>query len=220
VQIRYFLTAADHLNYARAANILGVYPSTLSRQVHHLEDNLGVSLFERHRHGIRLTAAGRQFFARAKRLVFDFERAVAGAARAGRAEVGNLCLGIASSILSGPLQKFVDRYRCERPDVDLRCVEGNDASLILALHERQIDVAVGYPDLLHNTGVTAMPLWQEQLPIALPEHHVLAKECSVSWSQFEHQTVLVRGWTTPPSAYNELARRMPHDMRITHHLAS
>ncbi len=106
-KIRYFLAATEHLNYARAALALGVSSSTLSRQIHRLEDSLGVSLFERHRNGIRLTVAGRQFHARAQQVIFELGRAIDNAARAGRAEIGDLYLGVAPSILMGPLQGFL-----------------------------------------------------------------------------------------------------------------
>ena len=219
-KIEYFLAATEHLNYARAALTLGVSSSTLSRQIHRLEDSLGVSLFERHRHGIRLTVAGRQFHARAQKFMFEFGRAVDSAARAGRAEIGELYLGIAPSILVGPFQRFLRLYRCQSPDVELRCLEGEHAALILALHERRVDIAVGYPDLVDNAGVRAMRLWHELLYVALPKAHVLAKRRFITWELFEHQDVVVRGWTTPPAAYKELARQLPKSIDIVHHLVS
>jgi DNA-binding transcriptional LysR family regulator len=219
-QIRYFLVAAEHMNYARAAEILGVYRSTLSRQVRHLEDRLGVSLFERHRHGIRLTTAGRQFLARTRQLMYDLQQAFDGAASAGRAEVGSLRLGVGPSILLGPLQAFVAGYRDVLPHVEVRCVESDDPGLIQALHERHVDVVVGYADLLRNTGMRALPLWEEPLYAALSERHPLARLPFMTWSEFERQTVIVRGWTAPPAAYKELARRLPRTMRTLPHLAS
>jgi DNA-binding transcriptional LysR family regulator len=219
-QIRYFLAAAEHLNYARAATILGVYASTLSRQVRQLEDNLGVSLFERYRNGIRLTHAGRQFLTRAQRLMFDFGRAIACAAQAGRAEVGDLWLGVAPSMLLGPLRSFVRRYRTDFPQIELHCLEADEDGLVQALHERRIDVIVGYPDLMLKAGVRAMPLWSEPLHVALPECHALARRQTLRWEQITGQTILGRRWPNPPDAYNELVRRLPRSTRIVQHPAS
>jgi DNA-binding transcriptional LysR family regulator len=219
-QIRYFLAAAEHMNYARAARISGVHNSTLSRQVRHLEDNLGVSLFERHRNGIRLTAAGQKFFVRAQRFMRELDRAVTHATQAGRAEVGDMWLGVAGSILWGPLQRLTRLYRLELPDVELHCLESEDEGLVLALHERRIDVAVGYADLLHSAGVRAMSLWPEPLYVAMPEHDLLARRQCLTWREFAHQTVIVRAWTNPPYAYKELARRMPDDTRVIQHFLS
>lgn len=219
-QIRYFLAVAEHLNYTRAASALGTCSSTLSRQIHRLEDNLGVSFFERHRSGVRLTAAGRQFQRRTQQFIFEFVRAIDDAARAGRAEIGDLYLGIAPSILAGPLQRFLYLYQRGLPDVQLRCFEADHELLILALHEHRIDVAVGYADLFGTAGVHVMQLWDEHLYVALPEGHVFAKRHSLTWNEFANQTVVVRGWTAPPCAYKELARRLPTNMAIAHHHVS
>jgi DNA-binding transcriptional LysR family regulator len=102
----------------------------------------------------------------------------------------------------------------------MRCHEGEDASQILALHEHRVDVAVGYADLGSDTGVRVMPLWHEPLYLALPKQHVLARRRFVTWRQFENQNIVVRGWTRVPRAYKELARRLPENMCVIHHLVS
>ena len=93
--------------------------------------------------------------------------------------------------------------------MQLRCFEADHELLILALHEHRIDVAVGYADLFGTAGVHVMQLWDEHLYVALPEGHVFAKRHSLTWNEFANQTVVVRGWTAPPCAYKELARRLP-----------
>ena len=57
--LRYLSVAADALNLTRAAGALGLHASTISRRITRLEDELGVTLFERSRQGLRLTKAGR-----------------------------------------------------------------------------------------------------------------------------------------------------------------
>src|SRR5579871_2353115 len=56
------LLVAEQGSFHKAASLLGVKTSTLSRRVHELEARIGVSLFQRHRHGVRPTDAGRIFF--------------------------------------------------------------------------------------------------------------------------------------------------------------
>jgi DNA-binding transcriptional LysR family regulator len=219
-QIQYFLVATEQLNYTRAATALGISSSTISRQIRWIEDHIGVSLFERHRNGITLTAAGRRFHAGAQQFMFEFGRAIDNAARAGRAEIGDLHLGVGPSILAGPLQEFLHLYRKVLPEVEVRCLEAEHASLILALREHRVDVAVGYPDLCGNDGIRVMPLWQEQLYVGLPKQHAFANRRFVTWKQFENQNVVIRGWTTPPHAYKEIARRLPKNMNVMHHLVS
>ena len=58
------LLVADHLSFRGAAAALGIRQSAVSRRVRALEDELGVSLFERHHTGVRVTNAGARFLMR------------------------------------------------------------------------------------------------------------------------------------------------------------
>ena len=59
-QIRFFLEAAECLNFTEAAKRLFVAQSTLSKQIALLEDELGLKLFYRSNRTVGLTPAGRE----------------------------------------------------------------------------------------------------------------------------------------------------------------
>ena len=54
-QLKYFVKAAETLNFSEAAKALYVTQSTLSQQVRQLEDEIGIQLFERSSHNVILT---------------------------------------------------------------------------------------------------------------------------------------------------------------------
>ena len=83
--LRYALRASDHLSFRAAARSFGIGQGSLSRRIRSLEDEIGVSLFERHRSGVRATAAGRQFLARVRSALDELDYAVERASTAGRA---------------------------------------------------------------------------------------------------------------------------------------
>ena len=58
---RYFLAVAQQRNFTRAAEVLGIAPPTLSRQVQDLEAELGVRLFVREQRQVSLTRPARRY---------------------------------------------------------------------------------------------------------------------------------------------------------------
>lgn len=66
--IRAFIAVADALSVTRAAERLHITQPPLTRHIHQLERELGVTLFVRHRHGVTLTRAGQELLDRARHL--------------------------------------------------------------------------------------------------------------------------------------------------------
>ena len=67
--LRYFLAVAEASNFTKAAAQLQVAQPALSRQVKHLEDEIGVELLSRSPRGVTLTAEGRLFLKEARQLL-------------------------------------------------------------------------------------------------------------------------------------------------------
>jgi DNA-binding transcriptional LysR family regulator len=64
--LRYFVSVAEVASVSKAALRVHVSQPALSRQIHDLERELGVRLFDRVGRGIRLTAEGEDLLARAR----------------------------------------------------------------------------------------------------------------------------------------------------------
>src|SRR6266850_646030 len=76
VSVSQALLVGEYLSFRRVATVLGVRQSAVSRRVRELEDELGVSLFERHHAGVRVTNAGNRFFRETREAVVQFDHAV------------------------------------------------------------------------------------------------------------------------------------------------
>jgi DNA-binding transcriptional LysR family regulator len=113
-QLEYLVAIYEHGSFSAAAQRLLVAQPSLSQQIRALERELGAELFERGRHGVALTPAGRVFLPRA--------RAVLSAVAAARQSVADLVGGrvgelhvltvrsVASGILPGSIARWHDRY--------------------------------------------------------------------------------------------------------------
>jgi DNA-binding transcriptional LysR family regulator len=110
VDLRYLSIAVETGSFSGAAQSLGVKPSTISRRIVRLEDEIGVTVFERGSFGIRLTAAGRDLMVLVRRTLDSFDSVTRAGKSSGAARTGRLRLGVrmppigATDILASCLQ--------------------------------------------------------------------------------------------------------------------
>lgn len=91
--LKYFLMAAREENITRAAQLLHLTQPTLSRQLMQLEDELGVTLFQRSNHRIVLTQDGMLLRRRAQEIVDLAEKTARDFARPDAALSGEIAIG-------------------------------------------------------------------------------------------------------------------------------
>jgi DNA-binding transcriptional LysR family regulator len=141
---------AEAKGLAGAAERLGVNHSTVLRRLGQLEDAIGTKLFERHRTGYALTAAGEEMAALAERMDDD----VAGFARKLAGQVlspaGELRVTTNDTLLTHLLTPLFARFCQQCPDVRLDVVLSNQA---LNLSKRDADVAIRATDTPPETLV-------------------------------------------------------------------
>lgn len=67
--LRYFVTIVQENSITRAADLLHITQPTLSRQIAQMEEDLGISLFNRHHHRLQLTTEGQLLYGRAQEIL-------------------------------------------------------------------------------------------------------------------------------------------------------
>ncbi len=111
---------AEHGSIRRAADILNLSQSTLSRRIQLLERRLGVTLFERSRTGTKPTLVGERFMRSAAVGAEQLRQAVSEMALAQRGESGQLKIGLVASFARGMLGDILETYRSRFPSI-ARC---------------------------------------------------------------------------------------------------
>ncbi|MGW5062890.1 LysR family transcriptional regulator [Streptomyces sp. NPDC004096] len=187
-KLRYFVAVADQLHFGRAADELHIAQPVLSRQIRALEQDLGVSLFTRDRHGVELTDAGRQLLAEAGPLLASthaVRRRVSAAASGKR----RLMVGFRAGVAVTPAARaFEDRH----PDVvvDVQRIEGDDQAAMLL--DGRIDV--GYVRLpIDEAGLRVTPLYTEPRVAVLPAGHRLAGKEEVTEADLAGEPLVWQG---------------------------
>jgi DNA-binding transcriptional LysR family regulator len=198
--LRYFVAAAEEEHFGRAAMRLGIVQPALTRQVRHLETELGVGLFERIGRGVRLTPAGRIFLEDARRTVAEANRAARRAHLAASGQLGTLTVGfVEASIHSEVVPNVLAEFRKQLPDVQLELVTLRSIDQWGALRHRQVNVGILYylpsdfPELRSELVAT------EHVVLALPKDHRLSRKAKVMLRDLRDEPfVWFRRTDTPP----------------------
>lgn len=189
-QLTAVVAVAETRSVTRAAELLHLVQPAVTRQIRLLEDELGVALFERNRHGMLPTAAGEAMVLHARRVLQEIERA--------KAEIRPRALGVGglvsvgllpstSDLLTAPL---VESLYKDYPGIRLRLRSGYSADLQSALDRGDIDVALLY-DTQSAPTMNVRDLLTEQLWIVGPAGSGLAQMDSVDLAEVvQHRLVL------------------------------
>lgn len=200
------LAVAEYLSFQRAALALGTSQSSVSARVKALENDLKVVLFNRNTRGVRLTEAGRRFIDQVKDAMDILDHAIQTAGMRARNEVGALRIGVHALTTGCFLDRLLERFHTEHPDIRLYVTEGTARDAQSMAREGELDVAfvVGaheIPDL--NSRV----IWHDCLMVALPAMHPLAELPDVEWRQLSEETFLVRHGGTGPQIHDLIVAR-------------
>ena len=114
--LRYFLMVVDERNISRAAEKLHVSQPTISRQIHDLENELGVTLFERGSIAIELTSAGDYFVNQARQIVALADKTVTNVQRTQEIS-GSVMIGSAEAPMMTTIASAINRLRETAPNV-------------------------------------------------------------------------------------------------------
>jgi DNA-binding transcriptional LysR family regulator len=218
MDLRYLSIVVETGSFSHAAQSLGVKPSTISRRITSLEDELGVTIFERGSFGIRLTAAGRDLMVRARRIEDAIDDLVRSGKSTGAAKQGHIRLGIRMPPIGQPLQPLLASWRTTHPGVALTLHELNDSEIFTALVERALDAALVTSNTLRS-GTTTVPLYRERVVAALPAMHGLASRDSLTWDLLRTETFLTQGWEGSHAAREFYASFLGDGARFSPHPA-
>jgi DNA-binding transcriptional LysR family regulator len=189
---RYFLAVARHRNFTRAAEHLGIAPPTLSRQIQDMEHALGTRLFIRQQREVSLTEAGAALLIEAEATVRQFEFAQRNAQRAGRGEIGHIELGyVASAVYSGVLQRQVQAFCADFPDVSLNVRESPMAALPGLVAEGRYDIGYIRSPMTLPEGVEAVRLNSEGFVLALPQDSWLLALKAITCEHLQNETFIL-----------------------------
>jgi DNA-binding transcriptional LysR family regulator len=198
-QLATFVAVAEEGSFTRAADRLHVVQSAVSAGVRNLEKELGVMLFDRSTHRVKLTDAGRALLPEA--------RTTLAAAQAAKDAVDEARGGLRGTVMLGTMQaqgmRAIDlagilaAFRAEHPavDVEVRHV-GGSSEMAHDVREGRLDLAFVALPGDGPSGLELIPLAREPIMLAVPARHPLADSAGIELAALRDETLvdLPTGW--------------------------
>ena len=191
-QLKYFIQAAEYLNFTRAAKECGIVQTAMTQQIANLENEIGIRLFNRNRRGLTLTEAGEAFLREARAIVSRADRAVEEVRGYVQGRTGLLRIGYHGEMFKRDLVALLREYR-ER-DGSVQVVPGQltQEKLLERLDTGEIDLGISLysPRYAMVSGLRNRILETDRLMLAVAKDHPLAGRKSITMEELKDYPVV------------------------------
>ena len=190
-----YLHLASSLNFTKTSEQLYVSPSTLTRIIQRLEEDLGVQLFSRDKRSVRLTPAGVRFQQFVKQYLADWHQLQVDLSLTSDALLGEIRLFCTVTASYSHLPAILDKFRllCPKAEISLTTgdaalalekVKNDEADIALAVYPPNLPLNIAFasiaklplqliapviPCKVNDLLNEAVPDW-DKIPLIVPEH--------------------------------------------------
>ncbi len=191
-ELRYIIAVARERHFGRAAKACFVSQPTLSVAIKKLEEELGVTLFERANNEVTPTAVGGRVVEQAQRVI-EQAGSIKDIAKLGRDPLsGPLRVGMIYTIAPYLLPGVVRLLHKSAPKMPLHLQENYTHRLRELLKQGEIDAAVlALP--FEEPGFVIQPVYDEPFVVAVPREHEWAGRKSVKTADLKQQSMVLLG---------------------------
>lgn len=213
-RLKNFITVAETGSIGRAATSLHVAQPALSRQIQLLEEEIGLTLFERLPRGVRLTPGGQEFLTGARHLLKESARVVENAIHASRGEFGNLALGISEFYAFHPdVVALIRGYTSRYPGTRFRLAPLLSGDIMQQIEAGLLDGGFVFSRQWPSSTLHSLPLLKERLLLAVSTTSSLARRKSCILSMIHGADLVLVPREQTPWFYDRLIRLL-HDRGV------
>lgn len=174
-QLEYIVTIAEKGNISKAAESLFISQSGLNQQLIRLEKELGLQLFDRNKHFLRPTQAGKIYIKNAIEILKIQRNTYASLADLKANATGEIALGLTHEhgidIFTSIFPKFNEKY----PGISFRLMEKIVAEQHQLLMDGHLDFGIVMLREEDKVNLQYVPLYTERLILGVPQKHPMAK---------------------------------------------
>jgi DNA-binding transcriptional LysR family regulator len=189
-QLITFRTVAQTLSFSRTAANLNYAQSTVSTQIQALEEELGVTLFDRLGKRVVLTDAGQRLLNYAEKMLTLEDEARAVVSNANTLS-GSLVISSPETLCAYRLPPILRRFRDRFPQVQLSFCPEYDTTLFEAIRDGVMDVAIVMAETVPSSQLVIEPLITEPMLIMAYPEHPLVQSSHVTFADLQDEPFIL-----------------------------
>jgi DNA-binding transcriptional LysR family regulator len=166
-----FVKTVEFGSFTKAAESMNYSQSGISKMVAELEKEWGLTLLERDRGGIRLTADGQKLLPLAKKVLEEYNLLQTTVDELNGLNAGIIRIGTFSSVATHWLPNIIRRFQADYPNIDYEILIGDYTEINGWLEEGRVDC--GFLPRTMASGLECISLAEDRLLAVLPEGHPL-----------------------------------------------
>jgi DNA-binding transcriptional LysR family regulator len=189
-QLEYFQAVSRLQNFTRAAEELHVAQPSITSSIQKLEEELGVTLFDRSQKKVTLTTEGLAFHGRIDKIMFEVRQAIEEMDDFRKLNKGTITFAAPPMIGAYLFPNIFNLFKSAHPNLDLVVYEEGSLAARTMLEKEELDL--GMIILPENpTVLNTIPITQEEIMLCLSPGHPLSLAQSVSFSQLKDEAFVL-----------------------------
>ena len=143
--LKYFISAAECLNFTRAAKECFITQTAMSQHIANMEKELGFQLFRRNNRNVELTTAGRDFYEQMKAVVHSYDNAVRHSQNLSSGGEGSVVVAVPSCIEGLIFMSRLRYFKTHYPTIKLTVNLISPRYMVDRLRRGECDIAICWP---------------------------------------------------------------------------
>lgn len=189
--LKAFVATAEMRSFRAASESIHLSQPALTRRIQKLEATLGVALLERTTRRVSLTAVGRDFLPRARRLLDDLETSLLSVREIAERRSGLVSIACIPTAAYYFLPDVISDFTDEYPSIRFRILDAGANDVLQSVINREVDFGITLLGA-DDPDVAFDPLIEEPFYLACRRDHPLADRAEVTWSELaDHRFITV-----------------------------
>lgn len=190
-RLKIFLSTAENLSFSEAAHQLHLSQPTVSHHIKGLERDLGVALFDRSTHKVKLTEAGRLMYPRVKKLIRDTVEIHQMVESTQDKILGSLRIACSTTTGKYILPQFAARFHERHPGVRIAILRCTSSFVMPQLLEEEANLGVVSFEA-SDGELESQDFFNDHIVLITPSNHPWAKRDAIEPSELIGQQIIHR----------------------------